>query len=275
MTGQDYQDLYARWFEFGAFCPVFRTHGHRPHNEIWTYDKVEPLLANYDRLRYRLMPYIYSLAWKVTDADYTMLRPLVMNWRTDRNTWDIADEYMFGPAFLVSPVWQEGAHSREVYLPQAPTWYDFWTGKKVRGGQTLEVDAPIQTLPLFMRAGSIVPMGPEVQYAEQKPDDPIEIRIYRGADGSFNLYEDEGDSYRYERGAHAVVPMHWDEGTSTFSIGDRVGTFPGMSQERAFRIVLVTANHGVGETISSTADATVKYSGKAEKVPFPPPPARR
>jgi len=268
MTSPAYQDLYARWFEFGAFSPIFRTHGHRPHNEIWTYDKVEPVLASYDHLRYRLMPYIYSLAWKVTDSDYTMLRPLVMDWRTDRNTWDIADEYMFGPAFLVSPVWQEGAHTREVYLPQATAWYDFWTGKKVRGRQTLEVDAPIQTLPLFMRAGSIVPMGPEIQYAEQKTDDPVEIRIYRGADGAFDLYEDEGDSYRYEQGAHAVIPMRWNEATRTFSLDDRVGTFPGMREERTFRIVLVGANHGVGAAISSTADAVVKYSGKAEKVTF-------
>lgn len=122
MTSPEYQELYARWLEFGAFCPIFRTHGHRPHNEAWTYDKVEPVLVTYDRLRYRLMPYIYSLAWKVTHDDYTIQHPLVMDWRTDRKAWNIGDEYMFGPAFLVSPVWEEGARKRDVYLPDAAAW---------------------------------------------------------------------------------------------------------------------------------------------------------
>ena len=263
MTTPEYQDLYARWFQFGAFCPLFRTHGHRDHNEIWTYDKVEPVLITYDRLRYRMMPYIYSLAWKVTHEDYTMQRPLVMDWRTDHKVWDIGDEYMFGPAFLVSPVWEEGALKRDVYLPKAAAWYDFWTGEKVQGGQDLEVSAPIEKLPLFLRAGSIVPLGPEIEYTGQKPDDPIELRIYRGADGSFNLYEDEGDSYRYEQGAYAVIPMHWNEAAGTLTLGDRVGSFAGMALHRKFRVVLVGPGHGVGEKVSPEADAMVEYTGKS------------
>ncbi|MGA7340697.1 MAG: TIM-barrel domain-containing protein, partial [Terracidiphilus sp.] len=207
MTTPEYQDLYARWFQFGAFCPMFRTHGHRENNEIWTYGKVEPVLETYDRLRYRMIPYIYSLAWRVTHDDYTLQRPLVMDWRADPNVWNIGDEYMFGPAFLVSPVWKQGAQKREVYLPQAAAWYDFWSGERVAGGQELEVDAPIEKLPLFMRAGSIVPLGPEIEYTGQKLGAPVEIRIYRGADGEFDLYEDEGDSYRYEHGAYAVIPI--------------------------------------------------------------------
>ncbi len=270
MTTPEYQELYARWFEFGAFCPVFRTHGHRDHNEIWTYDKVEPILENYDRLRYRLMPYIYSLAWKVTHDDYTMQRPLVMDWRTDRKVWDIGDEYMFGPAFLVSPVWKEEAHSRQVYLPQAQIWYDFWTGERFTGERDLEVNAPIEKLPLFLRAGSIVPLGPEIEYAEQQPGDPIEVRVYRGADGAFDLYQDEGDSDRYEQGAYAVIPIRWNDATAALTFGERTGKFSGMPPQIKFRIVLVGAGHGVGESVSSDADAVVDYTGQKLEWKMPP-----
>jgi len=269
MTNPAYQDLYARWFEFGAFCPIFRTHGHRPHNEVWTFDKVTPTLIVYDRLRYRLMPYIYSLAWKVAHDDYTMQRPLVMDWRTDNKVWDIGDEYMFGPAFLVSPVWQEGATSREVYLPDAAAWYDFWTGGRVRGGQDLAVDAPVQKLPLFIRAGSIVPLGPENEYAGQLPNAPIEVRIYRGADGSFDLYEDQGDGDQYEHGGYALIPMHWNDATDTLTFGDRVGAFTGMEKERTFRVVLVGPKHGLGESVSPNVDAVVSYVGKSQRITFP------
>ena len=269
MTNPEYQELYARWFEFGAFCPIFRTHGHRPHNEVWTFDKVTPALVTYDRLRYRLMPYIYSLAWKVTHDDYTMQRPLVMDWRTDHRVWNIGDEYMFGPAFLVSPVWQEGARKREVYLPEAAAWYDFWTGRSFQSRQQLNVNAPVEKLPLFIRAGSIIPMGPEIDYADQKPDGPIEIRIYRGANGSFNLYEDEGDSYRYDQGAYAVIPLHWDDASRTLTFGERAGTFTGMAQQMTFRVVLVGPDHGVGESVSPRVDALVKYVGKSQTITFP------
>jgi alpha-D-xyloside xylohydrolase len=269
MTSQEYQELYARWFQFGTFCPIFRTHGHRDHNEIWTYEKVEPILLTYDKLRYRMLPYIYSLAWKVTQGDYTMQRPLLMDWRMDHKVWSIGDEYMFGPAFLVSPVWKEGARKREVYLPEAAAWYDFWTGEEVQGKQDLEVDAPLEKLPLFMRAGSIVPLGPEIEYAGQKPSDPIELRVYRGSDGEFNFYEDEGDSYRYEKGAYATIPIKWNDTTQTLTIGERTGAFPGMVERRIFNVVLVSPGHGVGEGISKTTDAALEYSGKSTKITFP------
>ena len=220
--------------------------------------KVEPALKTYDRLRYRMMPYIYSLAWKVTNNGYTMMRPLVMDWRTDSKVENIADEFMFGPSFLVSPVWKEGATRREVYLPQAAAWYDFWSGEKAAGGQELDVNAPLEKLPLFMRAGSIVPLGPEVEYADEKPDDPIELRIYRGADGAFDLYEDEGDSYRYEQGAHSLIPIRWNDRTQTVTLGDRAGTFAEMPKHINFRIVLVGNGHGVGEEVSPNADAVVR-----------------
>ncbi len=194
-TQPAYQELYARWFEYGAFCPVFRTHGHRDANELWTYDKVFPALLAVDRLRYRLLPYVYSLAWKVTSEDYTIQRPLVMDFRQDPATWEIGDQFMFGPALLVSPVLTEGATQRTLYLPAGTRWYDFWTGKHDEGGATVYVDAPLDRIPLAVRAGSILPLGPAIEYAGQATD-PIELRVYPGADADFTLYEDEGDSYR-------------------------------------------------------------------------------
>jgi len=263
-----YQELYARWFEFGAFCPVFRSHGHRDHNEIWTYDRVEPILLKYDRLRYRLMPYIYSLAWKVADEDYTLQRPLVMDFRSDAKTWNISDEFLFGPSLLVSPVVKEGATHREVYLPATTRWYDFWSGEQVEGGHEIEVEAPLDKLPLYIRAGAIVPMGPQVEYADEKPDGPVELRIYRGADGSFDLYDDAGDGYGYEHGERSVVPISWNEATRTLTIGERKGRYPGMTDERIFNIVWVGAKHGVSGEVTE-ADKTVHYRGAAVTVTAP------
>ena len=249
-----YQELYTRWFEFGTFCPIFRTHGHRAHNELWTYDKVEPILLNYDKLRYRLMPYIYSLAWRVTNQDYTIQRPLVMDWRADPKTWNIGDQFMFGPAILVNPVLKQDATHRTVYLPDSPAWYDFWSGESVKGGQEVESEAPLERIPLYVRAGSIIPFGPEIEYAGQAPAGPIELRIFRGADGKFDLYEDEGDTYNYEKGAHALIPVRWSEAEKTLTIGDREGEYPGMPKEFTLNIVWVSPGHGVGETVEAKPD---------------------
>ncbi|HMJ20760.1 MAG TPA: TIM-barrel domain-containing protein [Terriglobales bacterium] len=265
----EYQELYTRWFEFGVFCPIFRTHGHRAHNELWTYDKVEPILLNYDKLRYRLMPYIYSLAWRVTDLDYTIQRPLVMDWRTDPKTWNIGDQFMFGPAVLVSPVLKQDATHRTVYLPESPLWYDFWTGASTKGGREVEAEASLDRIPLFVRAGSIVPLGPEIEYADQKPAGPIELRIFRGANGKFDLYEDEGDTYNYEKGAHALIPLRWSETDKTLTIGDRDGRYPGMPKELAFNIVWVSPGHGVGETVVDRPDRVIHYQGEAISVEAP------
>jgi alpha-D-xyloside xylohydrolase len=264
-----YQELYTRWFEFGTFCPVFRTHGHRAHNEMWTYDKVEPILLNYDKLRYRLMPYIYSLAWRVTNQDYTIQRPLVMDWRTDPKTWNIGDQFMFGPSLLVSPVLQQDATRRTVYLPDAPMWYDFWSGTTVKGGQEIEAEAPLDRIPLFIRGGSIVPFGPEIEYADQKPAGPIELRIFRGADAKFDLYEDEGDTYNYEQGAHALIPFRWSEASKTLTIGDREGQYPGMPKAFTVNLVWVSPGHGVGEGVEERPDKVVHYEGKAISVQEP------
>jgi len=261
-----YQELYARWFEFGTFCPIFRTHGHRPNNELWTYDKVESTLIRFDKLRYRLMPYIYSLAWKVTSEDYTIQRPLVMDWRTDEKTWNIGDEFMFGPALLVNPVLKAEVTRRSVYLPASQNWYDFWTGETTTGGQDIEADAPLDRIPIYVRAGSILPMGPEVEYAAQNPGGSIELRIYRGADGTFNLYEDTGDSYDYQKGQHAVIPTRWDDSAGVLTIGAREGSYPGMVERRKFRIVVVDPKHGIGGEVEKNADKEVAYEGKEIKV---------
>ena len=261
-----YQELYARWFEFGTFCPIFRTHGHRDHNEMWTYDRVEPTLIRYDKLRYRLMPYIYSLAWKVSSADYTIQRPLVMDWRADEKTWNIGDEFMFGPAILVSPVLKANATRRSVYLPLSPAWYDFWSGASTPGGKEIEAEAPLDRMPLYVRAGSILPMGPEIEYAAQNPGGPIELRIYRGADGAFDLYDDAGDSYDYEKGQHSVIPIRWNESAGVLTFGKREGSFPGMIEKRTFRIVIVGSGHGIGGEITGKADKEVTYEGAETRI---------
>jgi alpha-D-xyloside xylohydrolase len=212
------------------------------------------------------MPYIYSLAWKVTSEDYTIQRPLVMDWRSDERTWNIGDEFMFGPAILVNPVLKANATRRSVYLPASPAWYDFWTGDSVPGGQDVDTAAPLDRMPLYVRAGSILPMGPEIEYAEQDAGGPIELRIYRGADGEFDLYEDSGDSYDYEKGQHAVIPFHWNDSTGVLTIGAREGSYPGMIEKRGFRIVLVGNGHGIGGEVTSKADKELNYEGTEIKV---------
>ncbi|HEX7728531.1 MAG TPA: TIM-barrel domain-containing protein, partial [Terracidiphilus sp.] len=259
-----FQELLTRWYEYGVFCPVFRTHGHREHNEPWAFPQAEQTLLTYDKLRYRLMPYIYSLAWRVHQDDYTMQRPLVMDWREDAKVWNIGDEFMFGPALLVSPVLAEGATSRAVYLPASPVWYDFWTGAELKGAQQINASAPLDRIPLHVRAGSILPLGPEIEYARQSPAGPIELRVYTGADGDFTLYQDEGDGYAYEKGAHAQIPIHWSQSTKTLTVGARSGSYPGMPAEMTFHVVFVGPHHGAGASLTAKPDAIIVYNG-AEK----------
>ena len=267
-TDPAYQELYLRWFQFGVFCPIFRSHGHRPHNEMWSYPDVEPSLIAYDNLRYRMMPYIYSLAWKVSSDDYTIQRPLVMDFKNDPLTWNIGDQFMFGPALLVSPVTEAKATERRVYLPKDTTWYDFWSGQKIQGGVHVQAAAPLDRIPLYVRAGSILPLGPPEQYADEKVNGPIELRIYSGKDGSFTLYQDEGDNYNYEKGQHATVPITWSDSEGTLTIGGRTGTYVGMPNEITFNIVWVRPANGVGGA-EQQADDTVVYRGSELKVTRP------
>jgi alpha-D-xyloside xylohydrolase len=260
-----YRELFVRWFEYGAFCPIFRLHGTRTtnQNELWSYGpEAQKILTSYDRLRYRLLPYIYSLAWKTTNEAYTPMRALAMDFRGDVRALNTGDEYLFGPAILVSPVTEPGATSRRIYFPKAK-WYDFWTGRVVDGGAAAEVQASLDRIPLHIRAGSILPMGPDLEWATQKAADPIELRIYTGADGSFTIYEDENDTYAYEKGARATIPMQWDDANRKLVIGDRQGQFPGMLAHRTFRIVFVGEGHGVGIEPSAQVDKIVDYAGEA------------
>jgi alpha-D-xyloside xylohydrolase len=259
-----FRELFVRWFQFATFNPILRVHGtrHPDENELWSYGPdAQTILVNFDRLRYRMLPYIYSLAWKTTSEAYTPMRPLVMDFRNDERAQNIGDQFMFGPAFLVSPVTEPAATMRQLYLPDAK-WYDFWTGSMVEGGRMTNAIAPLERLPLYVRAGSILPLGPDEEWSTEKPADPIEIRIYRGADGDFSLYEDENDNYNYEKGTYATIPLHWDDTTHALTIGDRKGQFPGMLENRTFHVVFARPNHGVGVNPADEIDKIVQYSGK-------------
>jgi alpha-D-xyloside xylohydrolase len=263
-----YRELFVRWFEYGTFCPIFRVHGTRTTNtnELWSYGPdAQTILTSFDRLRYRLLPYIYSLAWMITSHGYTPMRPLAMDFRADVRAQNIGDQFLFGPALLVNPVTQPGATSRALYLPKAK-WYDFWTGHAIAGPAVIDAPAPLDRIPLYVRAGSIIPMGPDVEYSTEKPADPIELRVYTGADGGFVLYEDENDNYNYEKGVHATIPFQWDEANHTLTIGARQGSFPGMLESRTFHILFVGEGHGVGIAPATQPDKIVQYSGQAVTV---------
>jgi alpha-D-xyloside xylohydrolase len=419
-----YQELYARMFQFGAFCPIFRSHGSETPREIWEFGAFEPAMVTFDNLRYRLLPYLYSLAWKVTSDGYTIMRGLPMDFDSDKNTYNIADQFMFGPSLMVCPVteyqlhrppeksvlvapdyfktpdgrqgllaryykdadyktlaleridpninirwytgrpdyatdstyairWQgqllpqltgkyqfhlksydpkriildgrelpivytsveqyteiveleagkaydfvmevenrqrgaakaelywktpdmfEREQSKEqrdqvrsVYLPAGYKWIDFWTGETIDGGQTITADAPIDKIPLLVKAGSILPMGPFLQYAAEKPADPIELRIYPGADCEFILYEDENDSYNYENGVYATIKLEWDDANRILTVDNRKGEFPGMLTSRQFEVVLVAKDHGAGIETTKKADRVVNYSGEKISIAF-------
>jgi len=198
------------------------------------------------------------------------MRPLVMDFAKDPQTLAIGNQYLFGPAIMVTPVTTAGATTQSVYLPAtvAP-WYNFWTGATAPAGQSVVAAAPVETVPLFVKPGSIIPMGPFLQYSSEKPADPIELRIYRGADGKFTVYEDQGDNYDYEKGKYAVIPISWNDAKHTVEIGKRSGDFPGMLKERTFNIVWVSENHGSGIAVVEKPDAVVHYTGKAVKISEP------
>ena len=281
-----YQELYVRWFQYGAFCPIFRSHGTHTPREIWQFgekgDWAYDALLKFDNLRYRLMPYIYSIAWKVTNDGYTMMRGLAMDFTHDKKVYNIDNEFMFGPYFLVAPVTKhqyfpldkennanfKNIKDIELYLPAETVWYDFWTGETYQGGQIIKRKTPIDIMPLFVKAGSIIPMGPEIQYATEKPADPIELRIYTGADAEFVLYEDENDNYNYEKGIYSTILFKWNEADRKLIIEKRSGEFPGILKERTFNIVIVDKNKGIDVEPSLKFDKTVNYNGEKIEIYF-------
>ena len=270
-----FQELYVRWMQYGLFCPVFRSHGADAPREIWqfgrkgepVYDAIEQMI----RLRYRLIPYLYSTAWQVTSANDSYMRPLMADFSADKKVWDMADEFMFGRSILAAPIlnaqyteeaiikedamtgwdrkqqttdngqstvdWLE-AKTAQKYLPKGTTWYDFWTNKTYKGGQHVTLQTQLNRVPMFVRAGSILPLGPEMQYVGQQPWDNLELRVYPGADARFVLYEDEGDSYNYEHGAYTTITITWDDSRRQLTIGERQGAFKGMLTQRRFTIVM-------------------------------------
>jgi len=279
----DYRELYVRWLQFGAFCPMMRSHGTDAPREIYRFGKKgEPFydaIEKFINLRYRLLPYIYSTSWDVTANQSSMMRALMMDFADDKNALDINDQYMFGKSILVCPV-TEGMYSkdreedfstmggRKLYLPEGTDWIDFWTGETHSGGQTIDKATPIDIMPLYVKAGAILPIGPEVQYAAEKKWDTLEIRVYPGADGKFVFYEDEFDNYNYEKGSYSTIPFHWDDGKKELTIGGRKGFFPGMPDQRTFRIVLVSPNHGTGGKTTEHVEKSVTYKGVEKIVVF-------
>jgi alpha-D-xyloside xylohydrolase len=264
-----YRELYVRWFQFGAFLPMFRAHGTDAPREIWRFgepgDPMYEALVKSLQLRYRLLPYIYSLAGWTTHQAYTMLRALPFDFRYDSAVYHVADQFMFGPALLVNPITvpmyyardskpvADARQTRSVYLPAGTEWYDYWTDQRYQGGQTIEASATLDVIPLFVRAGSIIPLGPCRQHVDDQPDAPIELHLYPGRDGRFLLYEDEGDSYRYEQGFFATIQIEWDNTARRLTLGQRVGQYPGIPEQREFHVVL----HGV-----QSVERRVPYRGQ-------------
>lgn len=257
---KEWRELNARWYQFGAFTPLFRAHGQWPFREVFNIapedHPVYKTIVDHTRLRYRLMPYIYSLAGKTWLDDYTIMRPMVMDFTSDLKTRGIKDQYMFGPSILVAPVYTYGARSREVYLPEKEIWYDFHTGARVMKPGMITSEAPLELMPLYVRAGSIIPMGPDVQYAMQVSSEPQTIMVYTGKDGEFTLYEDEGVNYNYEKGDYSLIPLEYDDSAGELRIGRRRGEFKGMERLKDFKVVFVG-----GEEQTRPEGIAVSYDG--------------
>jgi len=266
----EWRELYLRWFQFGVFSPLFRSHGEYPFRETPIIAKDDPAmlegLTYYHRLRYRLLPYIYTLVAGTHFDDGTIMRPLVMDFASDRGAWGIDDQYLFGPALMVAPVTGFEARSREVYLP-AGDWYEAQTGQKLSGARTIAAAAPRERIPLFIRAGSIVPLGPDVQWTGENPQGPLTVHIFAGAEGAFTLYEDQGEDMGYARGEFARLTFAWDNRARRLTIGARQGRFPGMAETRAVTVILHDGGAG-GPVFERTEGRAVEYSGRPLTLSF-------
>ena len=266
---KEWRELNTRWFQFGAFAPLYRAHGQFPYREPWNIaPDMHPAYKSilyYTNLRYRLMPYIYTMAGMTYFNDYTIMRPLFMDFASDSKTENISDQFMFGPAFMVCPVYIYEARNRYVYFPAGSNWFDFYTGKYITGGQQLSVDAPYEHIPLFIREGAIIPVGPEIQYSNEKPADKIVLYVYKGKDGSFTLYEDEDNNYNYENGKYSNISFTYSEANNTLTIGERKGEFNGMIKNRTFTIVTVSKDQPKAFTYDAQGQ-TVNYNGQKQTI---------
>ena len=264
---EEWRELNARWFEFGVFTPLLRVHGELRVREMWALggDSHPAYQAElkFDRLRYRMLPYIYTLAGEATHQAGTIMRPLVMDFAADKTARESTDEYMFGPAFLVAPITTYKARSRSVYLPKSEGWYDFWTGKAAAPGTRVDAAAPYDAIPVYVKAGSIVPFGPELQYTGEKPADPLTLYVYAGANGAFTLYEDQGSTFDYEKGAFSRIPIQWAEAGGTLTVGKRQGGFPEMPKERTIQVVLCSKDKPTGFRFEAAPVKSAHYTGEA------------
>lgn len=266
---KEWRELNTRWYQFGAFAPLYRAHGQFPFREIWNIAPEDHpayrSVVYYTQLRYRMMPYIYSLAGMTYFHDYTIMRPLVMDFMSDTNVNNIGDQFMFGPAFMVSPIYKYGERSHEIYFPKTEGWYDFYTGEFCEGGIKKEMEAPYERIPLFVRAGSIIPFGEDIQYTNEKQNDHIKLYIYQGADGKFTLYEDEGTNYNYEQGNYSMVSFEYSEENKTLTINNRQGEFPSMLKERIFTVITVNKDHAKPFNLNTTGKI-VNYNGNKQVI---------
>lgn len=267
---EEWRELNTRWYQFGAFCPLFRSHGQYPYREIYNIaPEQHPAyrsMAYYNQLRYRLMPYIYSIAGETYHNNYTIMRGLVMDFATDVNVFNIADQYMFGPSLLINPVYTYKATEREVYLPAGQGWYDLYNGTYHSGGQRIRAAAPHEKMPVFVKEGSIIPIGPALQYTQQKKPDDITLYVYTGKDAAFNLYEDEGTNNEYEKGKFSNIPITYNEASKTITIGKREGMFEGMLKNRLFRIVWITKEKTASPDAPVTSDTAIAYNGNEQTI---------
>ena len=267
---KEWRELQARWSQFGTFIPLFRVHGQWPLREIWNLaPENHPCYQSfvyYDKLRYRLMPYLYSMAGWVHQKDYTMMRGLIMDFNGDWQVTNIKDQWMFGPALMVCPVAHYKARNRSVYFPKQTGWYNLYSGEYVEGGQSLIVDAPYERIPVFVREGSIIPFGPEIQYSDEKPAELINLYVYAGKDGQFMLYEDEGVNYNYEKGKYATIDITYDDSSKTITFGKRNGQFNGMLKQRRFNVVLITREQPKALNMENPEGKLVQYNGKAVSI---------
>ncbi|MCH5308600.1 MAG: DUF5110 domain-containing protein [Prevotella sp.] len=266
----EWRELQARWNQFGAFIPLFRAHGQWPLREIWNIaPENHPTYKSfvyYDKLRYRLMPYLYSMAGWAHFKDYTLMRALVMDFNGDKQVENIGNQWMFGPALMACPVGYYKARNRSVYFPKQCGWYDLYTGEHINGGQTLVVDAPYERIPVFVREGAIIPFGPEMEWSDEKPAELINLYVYAGQNGEFQLYEDEGTNYNYEKGKYATIDITYDDASKTVSFSQRKGNFPGMLKNRRFNVVLVSQDNARALNLDDPEGKMVEYNGKAVTV---------
>ena len=264
---KEWRELQTRWNQFGTFIPLFRSHGQWPLREIWNIAPDEhpayKSFVYYDKLRYRLMPYLYSMAGWAHFKDYTLMRPLIMDFNGDKDVENIGNQWMFGPALMACPVGYYKARNRSVYFPEQCGWYNLYTNEYIEGGQNLVVDAPYEQIPVFVREGAIIPFGPEMQWSDEKPAELINLYVYEGADGKFQLYEDEGVNYNYEKGKYATIDITYDDATRTVSFGARKGQFNGMLKNRRFNVVLITKDNPTPLNLDNPEGKMVQYNGKA------------